>query len=129
MICTFSLGPKEIYAIPATELVELIAKPSEISELGIMAIRDEFITLLDPMEYFGFNTPNEHDDVVLICTVDGSKIGMLVHSVYDVFDILDEDVMEDPIDSDVVAGVITNNDQLVVLLNLSQLSNNIVDLK
>jgi purine-binding chemotaxis protein CheW len=131
---TFRLGQQE-YGIPIIEVQEIKGwasitpipnSPSHV--LGVFNLRGTIIPVVDLRKRFGLDSVGQNEFTVVIVVSMGERLaGLLVDSVSDVVNVKDELVMENPeadtnMDQRFFSGLIESADKLVILLNVMQIS-------
>jgi purine-binding chemotaxis protein CheW len=126
-VLEFTLG-EERYCLDI-EMVDEIVKPGEVTVLpdvppdvvGMMDLRGETTTLIDPAVTLGVDTTPDSQRVIVFDTDGEERLGWLVDQVRSVVE-LDASVVEPGIDSEYVEGLVTGGDQFVLWLDPDQVN-------
>jgi purine-binding chemotaxis protein CheW len=130
---TFLVGEKP-YCVEIT-YVDEIRVASDISEipnaakflLGVTNIRGQVIPIFDLKARFNLGKSEvDTKKVIIVCSVEDQDIGILVDSVSDIIHVKPEEIKESKsaqlaIKGDFVSGVIVQNKEMIVLLDLVSL--------
>ena len=136
---TFRLDKQE-YGLPIIEVQEIKGwtsitpvpnSPAHV--LGVLNLRGTIIPVVDLRKRFGLNHV-DHDELTVIIVVSmGERLaGLVVDSVSDVVGARDEAVRENPeansnVDQRFFSGLIESNGKLIILLNVMQISDDILE--
>jgi purine-binding chemotaxis protein CheW len=127
----FTLGLEE-YAVPLTCVKEVIALP-EVTPVpqtavyfkGIMNLRGQVISIIDLRVKLGIKAIIKDENVVIICDLQGSSIGVIVDSVNRVIHPEEKDISSKPEvqgqkNVDYLMGVVRKDQQLILLIDLAK---------
>ncbi len=130
---TFQLD-NETYAIDVMQVrevlrsVDIVPVPGAPSfVLGIINLRGNVVTVLDARMRFGLQTQSQGEESRIIILERGDQeVGILIDSVSEVIEIDMQEVEPAPTVGEeasnrYVEGVVTRNDQLVILVDLNRL--------
>lgn len=135
---TFRLDTQE-YGLPIVEVQEIKgwARMTPVPNapahmLGVLNLRGTIIPVIDLRLRFGLSQ-KEHDEFTVIIVVNmGERLaGLVVDSVSDVVNASDEAIQENPeantnIDQRFFSGLIESSGKLVILLDVMQISDDII---
>jgi hypothetical protein len=127
MLCTFSCGAAQRYAMDAAELVEVINLNDKSIHGDSILYRDSVIPSVCPE--LESENPCKDPKRALICKWQGQeqKYAMLVDEVYDVFDIELSEIKSDPLgkagipNKCLVDGVVLRDNTMIIVLNIQTL--------
>lgn len=130
---TFSLG-KEEFGIQIISVSEIKAwsKPTRLPNVpaylqGVVNLRGVIVPVVDLRARFGMEltSPNEKN-VVIFLNVENKMFGILVDNVSDIVNIRTDKICHAPkiegeVKDEYVEGLVDNNGQMIVLLNIDKL--------
>jgi len=130
-VIVFKLSAKE-YAFEVDSVDEIIdfVKSTEIvysddSIDGIINIRGKIVTIVSLFKKLDIETTINEDSKIIICNINGDRIGFIVDSVSDILTVKEEHIREK--DDDFFTNILHLNDgkRLVLLMDI----NRIIDIK
>lgn len=121
-VLVFTLGDTR-YCVSINSINEIVEKgeltqvPNAASHVrGVMDLRGETTTLIDPKQILDTGGENDGDRVVIFDGWDGRSVGWLVDRVHEVAEVNDADI-ESVSDREAVRGVIRTEDRFIIWLN------------
>ena len=110
------MGMMEITAVPRTpEFVR-----------GVINLRGNVIPVIDLRLKFGMEAVEQTEETcIIVVDVEGMEMGIVVDRVSEVLDIVAEEIQDAPsfgvsVDTDFILGIGKANDQVTILLNISE---------
>ncbi|MCF6329940.1 MAG: chemotaxis protein CheW [Sulfurimonas sp.] len=96
---------------------EILGSADEI--VGLIALRDDLITVIDLRLYYKFNQKENDKNRILIVMIDNKTIGLLVDEILDIRDFINEDIdyMKDELEKNKIAGVLHDKESLISFLD------------
>ncbi len=96
---------------------EISASADEI--VGLIALRDDLITVIDLRLYYKFNQKVSDKNRILIAMIDNKTIGLLVDEILDIRDFINDDIdyMKDELEKNKIAGVLHDDNSLISFLD------------
>lgn len=135
---TFDLDNQE-YGLPIIEVQEIkgwsnITPVPNVPAhmLGVLNLRGTIIPVVDLRKRFGLSHTDQNDLAAIIVVNMGERLsGLVVDSVSDVVGVSEDDIQENPeantnIDQRFFSGIIESKGKLIILLNVNQISEDIV---
>lgn len=136
-LVSFKLG-NETYAVDVNQ-VRSIGKVDEITHIpkmpvfveGVMNLRGQITTVIDLRRRFGIEGNGGRTDQarIIVAEIDDTQVGMIVDSVRDVIRVSEKNISLPPksitskLDSTFLTGICNLSDQLIMILDLSNILN------
>ena len=116
----------ERYAVDIESIREIMKLPdeftpissSEAEVLGMMAVRNELLAVIDMRRFFSFDDSISEKNRILVAEIDGKTIGLVIDEILDIRDIENKKIESMPSNfrDAKVSGVIHDDEQLVSLI-------------
>ncbi len=117
----------EKFALELDYLREIILADIQFTEIsgsdgeivGLIALRDDLITVVDLRMYYKFNKKVSDKNRILISIIENQTIGLLIDEILDIRDFVDADIdyMKEEVEKNKVAGVLHDKKSLISFLD------------
>jgi len=129
-VLVFTLGDTQ-YCVEIDAVNEIV-ETGDIAEIpnaaehvrGVMDLRGETTTIVDPKRVFGTPDESTADRVIIFATGDDQSLGWLVDGVHEVADLAREE-LESVSDDDAVRGVIKEDDRFILWIDPASINETI----
>ena len=123
-VIEFALGD-ERYCIDIENVSEIVRVDDDMTAVpnaprhveGVMDLRGETTTIVNPAVLLGIDTAVERDEQILVFdpeAMDGERVGWLVDDVYRVSSLSTAEIEDAPSDQDGVRGVVNDDDGFLI---------------
>jgi purine-binding chemotaxis protein CheW len=123
-VIEFALGD-ERYCIDIENVSEIVRVDDDMTAVpnaprhveGVMDLRGETTTIVDPAVLLGIDAAVELDEQILVFdpdAMDGERVGWLVDDVYRVSSLSTAEIEDAPSDQDAVRGVVNDDDGFLI---------------